>query len=370
MAMAIRTNVRHYYLEAYTPRGHISLVPDLAEECLCTYLLMGNAGLDKSTFIKLLGIQLSDRCYDVDYIRQARDSDLLAGLFLPRSSVFIIDVNEFGREGEGGASAASAGLTAGYPTSDCPTSEYPTPDSPASGRLLVHIDLEECVQKARWEERRQEIETILERLKDLGCQREEWLALEYPRGQEGDNQADLMTRKGLPQFFQGLQGIEEASCEDLDTILTMIKTNKVSFCFLHALQSDGWTNYAPRYLRNFDRKSVDDEGADAMWSTILDEIKFLGQKIDIVLHPLHPFRVIGIIFPWKSLALWRGNPVKLKDLGLKERHGPELAGIMGEMSCLRQRMKSLAHECVSVQRLDAMRNDLIGHILGQVKTEG
>ena len=337
--MAIRTNVRYYYLEAYTPRGHISLVPDLLEECLCTYQLMASAGLDKSTFIKLLGIQLSDRCYDVDYIREAHDSDVLAGLFLPGSHVLIMDVNGFGREGAGDA----------------------------CGGLRVMIDLGECVHKARWEECRPEIESILVRLECLGNQRDEQLALEYPRAQEADDPMDLMAHHEFPRFFRGFQGMEEVSCEDLSTILTMIKTNKVSFCFLHALQSDGWTNYAPRYLRHLDRICVDEDGSDGIWHTILDEIKSLGQRIEIILHPIYPFRVIGIIFPWKKLALWRGNPVKLKELGLKERHGPELEGILEEMRCLRQRMRGLTHECVSAQRLDEMRNDLIGHILGQVK---
>ncbi|MCL1918179.1 MAG: hypothetical protein FWG14_07675 [Peptococcaceae bacterium] len=354
--MAIRANVRHYYLEAYTPRGHISLVPDVTEECLCTYYLMGNTGLDKSTFIKMLGIQLSDRCYDVDYIRQACDPDLLAGLFLPGSSVFIIDINEFGREGAGDVSGGSL------------TADRSISDTPMSGRLTVRIDLEECVYKAKWEERRQEIEDILARLEDLGRRREEQLALEYPQGQEGDDHADFMEHKELPRFYQGLQGMGEMSCEDLSTVLAIIKTNKVSFCFLHALQGEGWTNCATRYLRNFDRICVDDEDSDEMWRTILDEIKSLGQRIEIVLHPIYPFRVIGIIFPWKSLALWRGNPVKLKELGLKECHGPELAAILEEMRRLRQRLKSLAHECAGVQRLDEMRNDLIGHVLGQVRT--
>jgi hypothetical protein len=338
MAMAISANVRHYYLETYSSYGHISLVPDLAAECLCTYLLMGSAAMDKSTFIKLMGIQLSDRRYDVDYIRQAGDPDSLAGLFLPESGIFLIDLSGFSGEVKAGS---------------------------LLGQMTVNIDLEECVHKSRWESRKQSIGNILEKIGELEKMRDQLLLVEYPQIHEP--QAEQIMGSKLPRFFQSVQGIEKTSSEELNTILAIIKRNKVNFCFLHALQSEGWVNHAPRYLRNFDRICVDQEGSEAIWQDILSEIKSLGQRIEIILHPVYPFRIVGIVFPWKNLALWRGSPVKPEELGLKKHHSAEFAKVLKQIRHLRQTVKGMAHECVSNQRLDEIRNDLISQILGRIQ---
>lgn len=346
--MALSANVRHYFLEAYTPCGHISLMPDLAAECLCTYRLAGSPGLDKSTFIKLMGIQLSDRCYDVDYIRQARDPDALAGLFLPNARICLLDPNG---------------------------SFDDVISAPGQEKLTVIIDLEECLHPGKWEGKAQEIDDLLKKEQTLERQRDELLAYEYPVTQEtaGDKPIQSllgqMVNNELPHFFYNLKCTEEIYVDEMRRIMGIIKQNKVSFCFLQALQSEGWANYAPRYLRSYDRICVEDEeGSGTILHDILSEIKSLGQKIEIVLHPIYPFRVIGIIFPWKNLSVWKGNPVKLEEVGLRKHHGTQLIGVLEEMRHLRQSLKSLVHECVSSKKLDEIRNDLISDILGQIKT--
>jgi hypothetical protein len=345
-AMAISANVRHYFLEAYTPCGHISLIPDLTAECQCTYILKGNSGLDKSTFIKLTGIQMSDRRYDVDYIRQADDPDSLAGLFLSGTGICLLDSNSVNSEAEFRVSTK---------------------------QLSVSVDLEECLHKPKWESKKQEILAILQKQRTLEKERDDLIAGEYPSEEDDKDPLPIqslleqMVQSELPYFFQNYKCMEETNGEEIRRILSIVKKNKVSFCFLHALQNDGWANYAPRYLRNFDRICVDQDGSDGLWHDILNEIKSLGQKIEVILHPINPFQVIGIIFPWKNLAVWKGNPVELGELGLKKQHSAELSRVLEELRYLRQSLKSLGHECVSVHRLDEVRNDLISHVLGQVQ---
>ena len=89
--------VRHYFTEAFTPYGYISLLPELLKEKKHTYILTGGPGTGKSTMIKLTGIQLIDRGYDVDYIRSAREPDSVAGLYLPKHKICLLDKNEIGR---------------------------------------------------------------------------------------------------------------------------------------------------------------------------------------------------------------------------------------------------------------------------------
>jgi hypothetical protein len=314
--------------------------------------------LDKSTFIKLMGIQLSDRRPDVDYVRQARDPDALAGLFLPGARICLFDCDGFGESAED--------WIAGQDEADC-RREWEG--------LHVRIDLGECLHKSKWELKRQEIDGLLKKQRDLESERDRLLVHEYLLSRD-EGSARLvqtllrqMARSEFPRFFYNLQGAEEAYSDEIRGVLDFIKQNKVSFCFLHALMNEGWANYAPRFLRNYDRICIEDEGeTDTVLHEILGEIKSLGQKIEIVLHPVFPFRVIGIVFPWKNLAIWKGNPVKLEEQGLKSRHGTELVRVLEEIRRVRQSVKSQVHECVSVRRLDEARNDLMSDILGQMKS--
>ncbi|MCL1792199.1 MAG: hypothetical protein FWG40_12825 [Peptococcaceae bacterium] len=343
--MAISANVRHYFLEANTPCGQISLVPDLTAECFCTYLLTGNVGLDKSTFIKLMGIQLSDRRHDVDYIRQTRDPDALAGLFLPGARIGLLDLDSF-TDGE-------------------------------HGQIPVKIDLGDCLHKSKRERKDQEISGLLKKQRDLEAECDRLLVQEYVLSNEADtgmteqNLLEQLTGRELPHFFYNLRGAEATHKDEIRQTLDFIKQNKVSYCFLHALLGEGWANYAPRFLRKYDRICVEDaDGSDTVLQEILSEIKSLGQKIEIVLHPVFPFRVIGIVFPWRNLAVWKGNPVNPEEQGLKKRHGNELVRVLEETRSVRQKVKNLMYECVSVRRLDEARNDLMSEILGQMKSCG
>jgi dephospho-CoA kinase len=87
--------VRHYFVEAFTPSGYISMLQELFEELKYIYIITGGPGSGKATMIKLIGVQLLDRGYDVDYIRSLREPDSVAGLYLPKQRLGLIDEEEF-----------------------------------------------------------------------------------------------------------------------------------------------------------------------------------------------------------------------------------------------------------------------------------
>lgn len=93
--MGNTSGIRHYYIEAFTPYGYISLLPELLKEIKYTYLLTGGPGTGKSTMMKLIGIQMIDRGNDVDYIRSIREADSVAGLYLPKHKICLLDKDEF-----------------------------------------------------------------------------------------------------------------------------------------------------------------------------------------------------------------------------------------------------------------------------------
>jgi hypothetical protein len=101
-----------------------------------------------------------------------------------------------------------------------------------------------------------------------------------------------------------------------ENALRLLQKSVVIPYFLHGLTAEGWINLAPHFLTDYDQIRLEgDETLDALdW--VLREAQQLGQMIEIILHPLNPDEVIGIVFPERHLAIWQGNPENLKDQGL------------------------------------------------------
>ena len=92
--MGQKPGVRHYFAEGVTNRGYISLLPNMMSEWERTYVLMGGPGTGKSTMIKMIGLELLDRGYEVDFLRSARDPDSMAGFSIRRSNLAMLDLYE------------------------------------------------------------------------------------------------------------------------------------------------------------------------------------------------------------------------------------------------------------------------------------
>ncbi|MCO5386115.1 MAG: hypothetical protein NHB14_10470 [Desulfosporosinus sp.] len=92
--MRNKTGVRHYFAEGLTTRGYISLLPNMMPSWKRAYILLGGPGTGKSTLIKIVGLELLDRGYDIDFLRSVRDPDSMAGFIMPRMGLGMLDAME------------------------------------------------------------------------------------------------------------------------------------------------------------------------------------------------------------------------------------------------------------------------------------
>ncbi|MFZ3373331.1 MAG: hypothetical protein WA131_09980, partial [Desulfitobacteriaceae bacterium] len=92
--MSNKVGVRHFFAEGLTTRGYISLLPNMVSGWQRIYVLMGGSGTGKSTLIKVLGLEMLDRGYDVDFLRSAREPDSMAGFILPRVAFAVLNAQE------------------------------------------------------------------------------------------------------------------------------------------------------------------------------------------------------------------------------------------------------------------------------------
>ena len=92
--MGNKTGVRHYFAEGMTTRGYISLLPNMMPSWQRVYVLLGGPGTGKSTLIKVIGLELLDRGYGVDFLRSVRDPDSMAGFIMPQMGVAMLDAME------------------------------------------------------------------------------------------------------------------------------------------------------------------------------------------------------------------------------------------------------------------------------------
>lgn len=329
--MGKTVGVRHYFIEAFTPGGYISYMPNLLNKIKHTYLLLGGPGTGKSTIIKLIGIQLLDRGHELDYLRSIRDPDSVAGIFLPKEQMCLLDVKEF-----------------------C------TDDIDFTEGDVRLIDTNRFCEKSKTSGYKEKIEEIESELFELEEKLLKQLEAEY-RSQ------DLMHEDYLLQHIISKKISDKSSSKkkDFDKVLQTIKKDITSFIFLHALQIEGWINLAPRYLKGYDSICLEEENPDKILRDIFNETRSTGQAVTIIMHPLYANALIGIVFPDKKLAIWRGNPEILYEQDLIG-HSKEIIKVLEEYRKKRIELKNIMNKCVNFEGIDKLRTELLNSILAQL----
>ena len=343
--MGNKTGVRHYFAEGMTTRGYISLLPNMMPSWQRAYVLLGGPGTGKSTLIKVIGLELLDRGYDIDFLRSAREPDSMAGFVMPRLGLVMLDAMEV---------------------------------SPlrwrAPGVVEKFIDFRIFCDEHILVKQRAQILKIENRLQGLQMALEEELATELgslignrahkPHREKEDiswilgNSARLKIRKE----HTGPWPLAENA-------IKLLQKSVINPYFLHGLTADGWLNLAPHFLMDFDQIRLEgDETLDALdW--VLREAQQLGQLIEIVLHPLNPDEVIGIVFPERHLAIWQGNPENLGDQGLERPFSEKLIETLASWQTHRSQIKAMYMEAVNFEQLDVYRETVLNQILCDIQTK-
>ncbi|AFM43430.1 hypothetical protein Desaci_4593 [Desulfosporosinus acidiphilus SJ4] len=343
--MGNKTGVRHYFAEGITTRGYISLVPNMMPNWQRVYVLLGGLGTGKSTLIKVIGLELLDRGYEIDFMRSARDPDSMAGFIMPRMGLAMLDVMEI---------------------------------SPfrwrAPGVVEKFIDFNRFCDDYKLEKQRIHILKLENQLQLLQQKVEEELAAELsslivPRTSRTDKREDMSWILGNSARLK-IRKENTGPWPLAENAVKLLQKSIINPYFLHGLTSEGWLNLAPHFLMDFDQIRLEgDETLDALdW--VLNEAQQLGQLIEIILHPLNPDEVIGIVFPERHLAIWQGNPDNLVDQGLERPFGEKLIETISSWQNHRSQLKAIYTESVDFGKLDEYREILLNTILGDLKLNG
>jgi len=337
--MRNKTGVRHYFAEGMTTRGYISLLPNMMPSWQRVYVLLGGPGTGKSTLIKFIGLELLDLGYDVDFFRSVRDPESMAGFIMPKMGLAMLDAMEV---------------------------------SPlrwrAPGVVEKFIDFSTFCDETKLEKQRSEIYKIENRLQELQITLEEELAAEL---------GSLIGNRALKQNMEkediswilGNSARVKVKKEHTgpwplaENALKILQKSVIVPYFLHGLTVDGWLNLAPHFLTDFDQIRLEgDETLDALdW--VLREAQQLGQMIEIILHPLNPDEVIGIVFPERHLAIWQGNPENLGDQGLDRPFSETLKETLIAWQKHQFQLKGIYMDAINFDQLDGYRETVLNNIL-------
>ncbi len=343
--MGNKTGVRHYFAEGMTTRGYISLLPNMMPNWKRAYVLLGGPGTGKSTLIKVIGLELLDRGYDIDFLRSARDPDSMAGFIMPRKGLAMLDAMEV---------------------------------SPlrwrAPGVVEKFVDFSMFCDERKLENQRLVITKIEDRMQGLQLSLEEELTAELGSLIRNRGHKPRIEREDLSWILDNAARLkvkrEHTGPWPLaENALKLLQKSVVNPYFLHGLTTEGWLNLAPHFLTDFDQIRLEgDETLDALdW--VLREAQQLGQLIEIVLHPLNPDEVIGIVFPERHLAIWQGNPENLGDQGLERPFSEKLKETLVSWQTNRSQLKGIYMDAVNFDQLDAYRETLLNQILCELQSE-
>ncbi|WP_208926682.1 PRK06851 family protein [Desulfitobacterium hafniense] len=334
--MGNKPSGRHYFAEGITNRGYISLLPNMMSEWERTYVLMGGPGTGKSTTIKMIGLDLLDRGYEVDFLRSARDPDSMAGVLIRRFNWAILDHYEI---------APLHWRAPGVIEHFVDFSKYCNQGKLEQQRLRV-LELGEKIKRGQ-----QRIGEIL--AEEFGGRIRERF---YAKADEG--------RPWLPKLYASdLFKEAKGPWSKAQDALKKIQKSAVQSFFLHGINPEGWLNLAPYFLTDYDQIRFDGEEAHEAMEWVLQEAEQLGQVIDIVLHPLYPDEILGIVFPERNLAIWQGDPEHLEDQGLGCPFSNDLKKALLDTQRLRDKLKAIYTKTVDFDQVDSMKTDLLNSIL-------
>lgn len=338
--------VRHYFAEGMTTRGYISLLPNMMPSWQRVYVLLGGPGTGKSTLIKVIGLELLDRGYNIDFLRSARDPDSMVGFIVPQMELAMLDAIEV---------------------------------SPlrwrAPGVIERFIDFNIFCDEQKLENQRDSIREIESRLQGLQMSLEEELTSELgllignkPKKLHLENESISWILGNSAHLI--IKKEQTGPWPLAENALKQLQKSVVNPYFLHGLTPQGWLNLAPYFLADFDQICLEgDETLDALdW--VLSEAQQLGQMIEIVLNPLNPDEVIGLVFPERHLAIWHGNPENLGDQGLDRPFSHKLIETLVSWQTHRSQLKSMYTEAMNFELLDGYREILLNQILCDLQKNG
>ena len=342
--MGNKTGVRHYFAEGMTTRGYISLLPNMMPSWQRVYVLLGGPGTGKSTLIKVIGLELLDRGYGVDFLRSVRDPDSMAGFIMPQMGVAMLDAMEV---------------------------------SPlrwrAPGVVEKFIDFSIFCDELKLEKQHSQILIIENRLQELQTSLEEELAAELG-SLIGNKAPKLKMEQEDISWILGNSAHVKIKKEHTgpwplaENALKLLQKSVIIPYFLHGLTVEGWLNLAPHFLTDFDQIRLEGEETLDALDWVLREAQQLGQMIEIVLHPLNPDEVIGIVFPERHLAIWQGNPEELRDQGLDRPFSKKLKETLIAWQTHRSQLKGIYMDAINFDQLDNYRETVLNHILCDLKT--
>lgn len=343
--MGIKTGVRHYFAEGMTTRGYISLLPNMMPSWRRAFVLLGGAGTGKSTMIKLIGLELLDRGYDIDFLRSARDPDSMAGFIIPRKGLAMLDAMEL---------------------------------SPlrwrAPGVVEKFVDFSMFCDEGKLEKQWSAIIEIEDRLQGLQTSLEEELTAELGSLLKKRAHQPHIAREDISWILDNSAGLkvkrEHTGPWPLaENALKILQKSVVNPYFLHGLTAEGWLNLAPHFLADYDQIRLEGEETLDALDWVLREAQQLGQLIEIILHPLNPDEVIGIAFPERHLAIWQGNPENLEDQGLDRAFSDKLKETLVSWQTNRSQLKGLYMDTINFDQLDTYRETVLNQILGELQAK-
>ncbi|AGA70783.1 hypothetical protein Desdi_3397 [Desulfitobacterium dichloroeliminans LMG P-21439] len=335
--MGNKPNGRHYFAEGITNRGYISLLPNMMSEWERTYVLMGGPGTGKSTLIKMIGLELLDRGHDVDFFRSAWDSDSMAGVLIRRYNWAILDQYEI------------APLHWRVP-----------------GVIEHFIDFSKFCDQAKLRQKRPVILEVEAKINKGQQQISEILAEEFGERMREKKYSSAQNegRPWLPKLHAAdLFKDAKGPWTKAQDALRKIQKSAVQSYFLHGFHTEGWLNLAPYFLMDYDQIRFSGEEAYEAMEWVLKESESLGQVIDIVLHPLYPDEILGIVFSERNLVIWQGDPECLGDQGLGRPFSHDLKEALLTTQSFRDQLKKMYTETVDFDQVDGIRVDLINSIL-------
>jgi len=309
------------------------------------YVLLGGPGTGKSTLIKVIGLELLDRGYGVDFLRSVRDPDSMAGFIMPDSGLAMLDAMEV---------------------------------SPlrwrAPGVIEKFIDFSLFCDAPKLDKQRLQIVSIESRLQELQIVLEEELAGELGSLIGNRIPKHHMDKEDLSWILGNSSQLKVKKEHTgpwplAENALKLLQKSVIIPYFLHGLTPEGWINLAPHFLTDFDQIRLEgDETLDALdW--VLREAQQLGQMIEIVLHPLNPDEVIGIVFPERHLAIWQGNPDNLRDQGLDQPFSEKLKETLISWQTHMSQLKGIYMDAINFEQLDSYRETVLNNILCDLQTK-
>lgn len=89
--MKYKGNIRYVFASSNTCQGFRTFIPELVQKLQSVFVLKGAPGSGKSTFIRLLGEELADKGYEIEFWISSVDSMNPEGVYIPQLQAAVIN---------------------------------------------------------------------------------------------------------------------------------------------------------------------------------------------------------------------------------------------------------------------------------------